>query len=880
MMVWAGLLVLLAQFWTPEDSVRLDSFLVKGAGFAATDLRGPRWWDRDSFELPAVRSVVEAPDRGLRFLDGLIRQEHPFHAWVRAFLGKPRKERWVWQAPPRASDVPLLLYHLGVRCDTWLRRMERWVPDASVQDSLLAAIPAWILDEDAPGRQDMWGLLNRELGRSWQPGDTLSDTTLLRLSRAIPVVEVASLALEVDSTLMRFMRRLRTAVGRLPMGMYQVGRCRILVGSWNEDRYTELDSFHILIEPGGDDRYENVPRGVRTLQVVLDLGGNDVYRSDRLGAPAGAVQGVAWIVDDAGQDVYIGGDVSLGAAVMGAAGLRDLAGDDVYRGGTLTEGAAFWGVGWLEDQGEGRDLYEGVELAQAVAGVRAVGVLHDGGGADLYQVGGVYAHTPLQPDFTRSLGQGFATGVRPYAAGGAALLLDDGGNDLYRAEIYGQGVAYWKALGVLVDRGGNDRYLTTQYGQGAGIHLAAGILVDVAGRDVHFSRFGPALGEGHDLSFGLLLDRRGDDRYHVSGGLGVGLTNSVGILMDLQGNDVYRVVEPLGLGDASVAREMGGLGVFLDLSGADRYAADTGHAGNAQGWSRGEIGVGWDVLMLPDTQPTIPPDTHDLAFLRETEDLDTLYQVARAWGVGSNRLRVKAARTRLAELGDPAFAYLFPEKLQDPYPLNDRLLKAVVKAKPDEVRPYLHRALRHPADTVRAMAMRLLAEIQDTTVIDTLVQSFPRLKGSFVRRLWLRAAAAFASPKVLSLYTRTAQDSSPVIRAYTARALGKLMDHQEARDLGVALMRDSVYLVASAAAHALKQWKDPDPLLGLEQLNPCTGHTCVFWIRWLLRVLKEHPDRWTWADRVRLRRWLDLHPAYRFWVRTEPRARLLLPTAP
>ena len=565
---------------------------------------------------------------------------------------------------------------------------------------------------------------------------------------------------------------------------------------------------------------------------------------------------------------------------MGAAGIRDLAGDDVYRGGTLTEGAAFWGVALLEDAGEGRDVYDGEELAQAVAGVQAVAVLHDGGGADVYQVGGVYAHHPLQPDFTRSLGQGFATGIRPYAGGGAALLLDEGGNDLYRAEIYGQGVAYWKALGVLVDRGGNDRYLTTQYGQGAGIHLAAGILVDEAGRDVHLSRFGPALGEGHDLSFGLLLDRQGDDLYRVSGGLGVGLTNSVGIFMDLRGNDAYQVVEPLGLGDANVAREMGGIGIFLDLSGRDRYASDTSHVGNARAWSRGEIGMGWDVLMLPDTQPTIPPDTHDLSFLKTTRDLDTLYRVARAWGVGSNRIRVRAARKRLAELGDRAFSFLFPDKLRDPYPLNYRLLKAVVRAKPDEVRPYLYQALSLPEDTVRAMAVRLLAEIQDTTLPESLIQGFSRLHGSFVRRLWLRAAASYSDTSLMQLYRWTARDSSAVIRAYTARALGKLVQHEEARTLLFQMMEDSVYLVASAAAHALSAWEDLSPRTGLDQLARCQGSGCVLWVRLLLKHLAHHPDRWGWQDRLDFRRWLILNPAYQRWVHTHPSARRVLPDLP
>ena len=80
---------------------------------------------------------------------------------------------------------------------------------------------------------------------------------------------------------------------------------------------------------------------------------------------------------------------------------------------------------------------------------------------------------------------------------------------------------------------------------------------------------------------GLLIDREGDDQYHLSEGSGgVGLAG-LGLLIDLAGNDQYRGAK-LTQGSA-----IGGLGLLLDGGGNDEYTS----FGYAIGFG-GPLGVG------------------------------------------------------------------------------------------------------------------------------------------------------------------------------------------------------------------------------------------------------------------------------------------------
>jgi hypothetical protein len=174
----------------------------------------------------------------------------------------------------------------------------------------------------------------------------------------------------------------------------------------------------------------------------------------------------------------------------------------------------------------------------------------------------------LFKDRYQSLSQGFAIGNRyEETGGGIALLLDEGdGNDVYQADIYGQGSSYWYSLGMLVDRGGNDTYSLGQYGQGAGIHLSAGILVDLKGNDTYTNPYGVGTGGAHDWSVGWLIDRAGNDLYQGNG-QGQGLNYSVGILLDCAGDDSH-----ISNNDTCVGKGVNNdISLLLDLAGTDQY---------------------------------------------------------------------------------------------------------------------------------------------------------------------------------------------------------------------------------------------------------------------------------------------------------------------
>jgi hypothetical protein len=201
----------------------------------------------------------------------------------------------------------------------------------------------------------------------------------------------------------------------------------------------------------------------------------------------------------------------------------------------------------------------------------------DKNGDDHYFAGGKYIDYDHYPDHFVSMAQGFSIGARPFAPGGLAVLYDQAGNDDYRADVFGQGCAYWYGVGMLLDGGGDDRYHLCEYGQGSGIHLAVGILVDHDGNESYTADKGLAQAGSHDFAVGFLWDLQGDDHYEAeSGSQGSGINNAVGILLDESGNDRYVLKNPAnpygqGTGGMSPRRGIGSVGLLCDLGGEDLY---------------------------------------------------------------------------------------------------------------------------------------------------------------------------------------------------------------------------------------------------------------------------------------------------------------------
>jgi hypothetical protein len=293
-------------------------------------------------------------------------------------------------------------------------------------------------------------------------------------------------------------------------------------------------AVRIIIDPGGNDLYRGPDVVLRGLAAIIDLGGDDHYESD---GPAwgSAVAGVSLLLDVAGNDIYEAADFAIGAALAGLGAVLDLAGDDTYR---------------VRAFGEGLGLAHGT------------GILWDRSGNDHYQAGGL--PDPFERGGGLSFAQGAAVGVRTGTGGGIGILRDDEGDDAYEAQLFAQGAGYYYALGLLWDGGGNDRYRAARYAQGAGVHQAVGVLRDESGNDDYALTVGVGQGIGVDLAVGALMDASGDDRYAAPTlAQGAATANGVGVLSDDSGRNEWRLDHPPGRGNAEWSRGLPSVGLVL-----------------------------------------------------------------------------------------------------------------------------------------------------------------------------------------------------------------------------------------------------------------------------------------------------------------------------
>lgn len=578
----------------------------------------------------------------------------------------------------------------------------------------------------------------------------------------------------------------------------------VQLGSSGADRFTST----LTLDPGGDDLYA-VPEG-NGLSLHLDIGGNDVWTGGE-GSLGGTIGGVAVLVDRAGNDTYRAGRASLGAGVGGVGILVDEAGDDSYRGLATTQGAGAYGIGLLLDR-SGGDTYDAGAYAQAYAGVRGVGALWEGGGDDLYRAGGRYPDMATRfPDRTLSLSQGFSIGLRPDAGGGLGLLVDESGNDAYEADLFAQGCSYWFARGYLVDRKGHDRYYVYQYGQGSGIHLSVAAMFDLDGKDT-YSGGNLLQGSSHDLSVGWLVDRAGDDLYlGNSTAQGGSLTNSATFLLDAAGDDAYMARQPKSRGDGRFDRGMGSIGVFVDVAGTDRYDGSLTDDRAVRPWAWGIAVDGTATLPEPDEQGPIPPERvlrdpePEPPSVRPAPTAEALAELSAADSVSCAEPPVcEAARNQLIAGGVDVFARLLPalprDILQESYTL-DAIFRGLRSPEND---PKLHALLLEhlragPAYPAERWLVGWLAQlgIEPAGTAEALAplveHDNPRLRSA--------VANAFLTWKTAPpLLDRLLQDPDDGVRAVAASALGAAGQPPERL---VALLRDPSVMVRYNAASAL-----------------------------------------------------------------------------
>ena len=207
--------------------------------------------------------------------------------------------------------------------------------------------------------------------------------------------------------------------------------------------------------------------------------------------------------------------------------------------------------------GKGDNVYE----LDRMPGVCAV---IDLGGDDEYREGSVSVERPILVIIDLAGGDNYvasAPGAQGGAVFGVSMLLDLEGNDTYRARDVAQGSALG-GVGILVDYAGDDGYAGYRRVQGQALG-GIGILIDREGDDLyHAAMWGQ--GFGGPLGFGLFDDLAGDDQYTL-GGLYI---NS--FKPETPGYEGWG--QGVGAGLREVAN--GGIGVFLEGDGDDRYEYD------------------------------------------------------------------------------------------------------------------------------------------------------------------------------------------------------------------------------------------------------------------------------------------------------------------
>ena len=398
---------------------------------------------------------------------------------------------------------------------------------------------------------------------------------------------------------------------------------QIVVDTTGQDNRHQLKDALLVLDVGGDDQYEFLPRSdCCPISVLLDHQGNDRYVASAPGAdPSSATLGFGILWDTEGDDSYLGTQQAQASALFGAALLVDSGGNNQFVAASHSQAHAIGGLAVLLSS-TGNDQFTAQTHAQGSAGPQGVAVLIDPAGNDSYTLDNtpLINPSPQLPDRNTSMGQGAGHGVRADSAdgrpsaGGIGILLDLEGDDRYVAQVFAQGVGYYEGLGLLVDRGGNDHFDAAWYAMGAAAHKGAGILLKGGtGDDSYRASHWIALGAAHDFSVGIFLDEGGNDHYEAGDlGLGAAHDNSTALFVDAAGDDVYQITakdcRALGAAHLSdrddVRDDLPNLGLFMDLGGNDTYPAHCARARNNATWTsprrwpalhlRGEAGAGMD----------------------------------------------------------------------------------------------------------------------------------------------------------------------------------------------------------------------------------------------------------------------------------------------
>ena len=446
--------------------------------------------ERDPFRLDIVQRALDDPMAGLGLLDAAPTALDPGRrlAWVRDLLGLPAR-----MAPPRPARVAPAVGPRMIRAAAF--EDSGWLQTPGLVDGLAALLGPFVdqvehaADLAARATEDVEPADRKRILRHLHlfPGragdEARAIEAALRSVQPGPMLEAGETLLEATLALADRLTRLDLVAGSRdlwwPPLEIETAIGRVVVGGPADDLHT--GGAAVVLDLGGNDLYLDVEAGSAPVLAILDLRGADVYRSDGPGSAGTGFLGASVSVDLSGDDLYSTSGPGPAAAIGGVGILLDASGNDLYTSGRMGQGAAIAGVALLLDE-IGDDRYEATSFGQGFGGPAGVGVLLDGGGDDRYVAGLVHADHREEVVAHVAFAQGYGMGNRDVSSGGVGWLEDLSGDDTYLGSYFGQGAAYWYALGVLVDRGGQDRYVARRYSQGAGVHAAIGLLDDRSGR--------------------------------------------------------------------------------------------------------------------------------------------------------------------------------------------------------------------------------------------------------------------------------------------------------------------------------------------------------------------------------------------------------------
>lgn len=591
---------------------------------------------------------------------------------------------------------------------------------------------------------------------------------------------------------------------------------RVAIGGAGDDIYE--GTFFLVVDVGGNDVYRGSDSGKTAalnthVRCIVDLAGNDTYLGGDFTLGSG-VAGVGIIIDSDGNDLYRGGDFSVACGLFGIGIVHDQRGDDTYTSGANGQAAGIFGLGLLFDDA-GHDTYRAHAQAQGFGATRGAGILVDKSGNDQYLAASPYVDVLRYESHQTTFTQGAALGYRPIASGGIGLLIDHAGNDQYVCDIYGQGTGYWFGLGGVVDVSGDDRYQAYQYAQGAGVHFASGIMRDMHGDDVYVSH-GVSQGCGHDVAFGMLLDDAGNDNYVVESlSLGGGNANAVSIVLDERGNDSYSATNTSNtLGFSDFRRSYGMIGLFIDGDGTDVYGST---ARNESRSIKSTYGVFYDTKRIVTTDTTVDTQAGanatptnataaaatrgDATPLADTPEMLFIQASAAPLRFQNN---VQPARDRLAAMGTAALpeleTHLNTQMPRERLTLEDVLPKIHAKS-PDTIELLIRESLLAKDNAEVALAATLAGKIKARSAITSLALLA-------TDTLWrLRRIAAFTLGEIgdtasMPMLQTLLRDDHPYVRARAAYALG-VVGGRDGLNLVREALADDIGIVRYSAIEGL-----------------------------------------------------------------------------